>query len=135
MFEIITRAWRHIRTLYAYITPLQHNRISNFFYEIQPIHKLVIFASFQNEVEICLLSFLRSFINKFIYDILAFLSILSAYALSFHCVIQLSDVWWISVRFIVKNECQRKWAFLKVKKCIINKNLRKWGLKITLNIL
>ena len=129
MFKIITKASRHMCSLYAYITSLQHNIISNFFvmkYNL-PTNWLFLLSLEAEWKYVCYHSFLQWFINKFLYDFLVFLSFLSAYSLSLHCL--------TTVRCMVKNECQRENHFQSWNKCIFNENLRKSWLEFSVNIL
>ena len=47
-----------------------------------------------------------------------------------YIALQLSDVWWISVRCMVKNECQRVKYFQRWNKCILKKKSSKIMIKI-----
>ena len=91
-FKIITKARRHICSLYAYITSLQHNIIRNFFvmkYNL-PTNLLFLLSLETQWRYVFYHSFLQWFINKFMYDTLVFLSFLPAYTVSLHC---LTTVW------------------------------------------
>ena len=88
VFKIITKARRHMCSLYAYITSLQHNIISNFFvmkYNL-PTNWLFLLSMEIRWKYVSYNSFLLWFINRFLYNTLVFLSFLSAYTLSLHCV-------------------------------------------------
>ena len=74
----------HMCSLYAYITSLQHNIISNFFvmkYNL-PTNWLFLLSLETQWNYVCYHSFLQWFINKFMYNTLGFFSFLSAYTLS-----------------------------------------------------
>ena len=126
VFKIITKASRNICSLYAYITSLQHNIINDFFamkYNL-PTNWLFLLSWETQWKYVCYHSFLQWFINKFMYDILVF----CLFYLRLHChyiALQLSEAWWISVRCMVKNKCQRENQFQRWTICIFNKNLRK----------
>ena len=66
VYKIITKASRHMFSMYAYSTPLQHN-IIRIFYAIRPTNDTVSVAFFGNTVKICLLSFLSTLIYQQIY--------------------------------------------------------------------
>ena len=74
VFKIITKASRHMCSLYAYITSLQLNKISNFFvmkYNL-PTNWLFLLSLETRRKYVCYYSFLRRFISKFMYDTLVY---------------------------------------------------------------
>ena len=65
VFNIITKASRHMCSLYAYITSLQHNKISSFFVmKCNLPTNWIFFAFFGNTEEKCLLSFFSTSIYQ-----------------------------------------------------------------------
>ena len=139
VFQIITKASRHMYSLFAYITSLQHNIISYFsFYKIQPANELVIFGFFVNTLEICLLSFFSSLIYQQIYVWCSCFFVFSICVYTVFVLINKLSTVQCMVNFcqcMVKNERYKKDHFQRLNKCIFNKNLQKLGLEFSLNVL
>ena len=67
MFKKITKASRHICSLFAYITSLQHIIISNFFVMKYNLPTILLFSFLWNHSGICLLSFFFTLIYQQMY--------------------------------------------------------------------
>ena len=135
MIKITTKTRRHMCSLYAYITSLQHNIKSNFFvmkYNL-PTNWLILFSLETRWKCVCYHSFLQWFINKSMYDILVFFLSICVYDVI--CMLNNcpmygefpSNAW-------LKMNARDKIIFKRGNKCIYNKNLRKLWFEFSLNI-